>query len=412
MNKRSSTILLLFMALPLFFLLNAHHAYAATANGHITGQLLDGSNHNAPLAGQAVTLQMAQGSSAQDLRTVTTDDHGSYSFDNLATDKAISYAVYIRYQGAQYVSDIVHLDSNPTQQLNLTVYQATTSSAKLVVRQATMLIHEPDKQKGIITISEAFSFQNLDLHTYVGSLDGSKGKPNALLFTLPPGAGKITLVNGFAGYKVIQVDRGFATDAAVLPGSNDFSFSFEVPYSGSTYDLNYTTQYPTATFSLLVPPDLQVNSSLLKAQGVITAADQHTYRLLNATLLPAHKDLQTSLAGLPALATASAFNPNAIWIIAAIVLMLAVLFSTWFLYRSRRRAVSGKGTRPDPVVTAASSNKDETAEDQRQALLRKLLDLEKAYETGKMSKAAYEEQRSKTRARLRTLMSEQEASHT
>ncbi len=412
MNRRSNTIFLLLMALPLLFLLFSGHAYAATANGHISGQLLDGSNHNVPLAGQSVTLQMAQGSSAQDLRTVTTDDHGSYSFDNLATDKAISYAVYIRYQGAQYVSDIVHLDSNATQQLNLTVYQATTSSAKLVVKQATMLIHEPDKQKGIITISEAFSFQNLDLRTYVGSLDGSKGKPNALLFTLPPGAGKINLVNGFAGYKVIQVDRGFATDAAVLPGSNDFSFSFEVPYSDSTYDLNYTTQYPTATFSLLVPPDLQVNSSLLKAQGVITAADQHTYRLLNATLLPAHKDLQTSLAGLPVLATTSAFNPNAIWIIAAIVLMLAVLFSTLFLYRSRRRAASGKTARPDAVVAAASSTKEETVEDQRQALLRKLLDLEKAYETGKMSKASYEEQRSKTRARLRTLMSEQEASRT
>src|ERR1051326_365855 len=97
----------------------------AAGSGHITGQLLDGSNHNAPLASQQVTLQMAQGNNTHDLATAMTDAQGTFSFDNLSTDKTINYAVYIRYQGAQYVSDLVTLDSNPSPQLNLTVYQAT-----------------------------------------------------------------------------------------------------------------------------------------------------------------------------------------------------------------------------------------------------------------------------------------------
>src|SRR5579859_2390429 len=99
-------------------------------NGSISGQLLDGTNHNAPLPKQTVTLQMAQGPNASDLTTATTDDHGAFIFNNLATDKTIGYAVYIRYQGAQYTSDLVSLATTPAQHLNLTVYQATTSTAR------------------------------------------------------------------------------------------------------------------------------------------------------------------------------------------------------------------------------------------------------------------------------------------
>src|SRR5205085_5055377 len=86
-------------------------AHTFADNGRIFGQLLDGTKNNAPVAGQTVTLQLAQGETAQDFATATTDAQGAYSFDNLRTDKTISYAVYIRYQGAQYVSNVVSLDS-------------------------------------------------------------------------------------------------------------------------------------------------------------------------------------------------------------------------------------------------------------------------------------------------------------
>jgi len=39
----------------------------------------------------------------------------------------------------------------------------------------------------------------------------------------------VSLQKGFDGYQTIQVDRGFATDAALLPGNNELAFSFEIP---------------------------------------------------------------------------------------------------------------------------------------------------------------------------------------
>src|SRR5579875_624513 len=222
-------------------------------SGRISGQLLDGTNKNAPLAGQTVTLQMAQGQNAQDFATAKTDAQGNYTFTNLATDKTISYALYINYQGAQYTSDLISLADKPQQQVNLTVYEATSSSAKVAVVDATILMQDPSAHNGIFTVSEVYDFKNLDTHTYVGSLDASKGRPNALLFSLPAGARNIKLQAGFDGYQVIQVNSGFATNAALPPGDSEFAFSFDVPYTGTSYNLNYTTLYPTVSLSFLVP---------------------------------------------------------------------------------------------------------------------------------------------------------------
>ena len=43
--------------------------------------------------------------------------------------------------------------------------------------------------------------------------------------------------------------------------------------------------------------------------------------------------------------------------------------------------------------------------------MHELLELDKEFEAGKLSKATYQERRARTKARLRTLISEQEASH-
>src|SRR6266571_1669430 len=76
------------------FIFSSPSAHAA-GPGRIFGQLLDGTKKNAPVARQSVTLQMAQGNTATDLASVTTDARGSYALGNLSPAKTISYALYI-----------------------------------------------------------------------------------------------------------------------------------------------------------------------------------------------------------------------------------------------------------------------------------------------------------------------------
>ncbi len=429
-----------------------------TSNGRIFGQLLNGSRNSAAVVGQQVTLQMAQGSNAQDVTTATTDARGFFSFPGLATDKTLSYAVYLRYQGAQYVTDVVTLDQKAVQQVNLTVYDATTSTAKIAIIQATVLMHEPDAQKGLITISEAYSFKNLDKQTFVGSLDASKGRPQALSFSLPQGARNITLDKGFDGYQVIQVDRGFATDAALLPGDTDFAFAYDIPYSASTYDFRYSVMYPTVELSFMVPPDIRASSGSLASAGVI-ATGQSTYRLFKTSDLLTHDEIHLGVEGLPApvlASTSSPLDPRMIWLIVGLLLLVAIVVVTLFVYRfrenfgrvaTRSRKSAGrsskkslskatknaaqseqkKGTAPveqkkGTTPVAANRKKDvspgtveqkkvtsSTATDRRQALLQDLLELDKSFDAGELTREVYQERRAKTKTRLRSLIGDQEA---
>jgi hypothetical protein len=323
---------------------------AADNTGRISGQLLDGSNKNAPLAGQSVTLQMAQGNTASDLANATTDTHGSFTFANLVTDKATSYAVYILYQGAQYTTGILTLATKPVQQVNLTVYEATTSFANIAVARATILLHKPDVQHGVVSVSELYIFRNLDTHTYVGSLDASQGKPNALRFSLPHTARNVMLGKGFDGYKAVQVDRGFASDAAVPPGDSQFSFTFDMPYSTSSYDFDYTVAFPTVQLTFLVPPEISASSDSLVSQGPITS-DQSRYSLFLANTLLAEKQVHLELTGLPALPLVptsstppSATPSNAVppWLVIALLLMVTIVLVTWLVSRAVLRPVPSR----------------------------------------------------------------------
>lgn len=398
-------------------------AHAAGNTGHIYGQLLDGSNKNAPVAGAHVTLQMAQGDNARDVSSVTTDAHGSFSFADLSTGKSISYAVYSRYQGAQYTSAIISLDTKPAQQLNLTVYQATKSTANIAIVRATILLRQPDAQKGIIPVSELFIFRNLDSRTYVGSLDASKGKPNALRFSLPHTASKVSLGKGFEGYNAIQVDTGFASDAAVPPGDSQFAFTFDMPYSASEYDFDYTAVYPTVLLTFLAPPQMQAGSDILTSQGPITS-DKQTFNLLQAKALLAGKEVHVQLAGLPTpplvprTPATTTSNPGIPWLVVVLLIMAAILSITGVIYRSMRRQAAlpskkqaGKARTKQPVQVqrqqkAAPVKQGNKTGKSEQALLQELLELDKTYETGKIKKTVYQERRAKLKAQLRALMSE------
>jgi hypothetical protein len=373
-------------------------AATGIGTGHIYGQLLDGTKRNAPVVGQNVTLQLAQGDNARDLTSVTTDALGMFSFSSLDTDKTINYAVYTLYEGAQYYTDLIDLSTKPVQQINLTVYNATTSITNIAIVQANVLVDKADAQNGLITISENFFFENLGLTTYVGSLQANGSKPNALRFSLPNNARNLSLSSGFDGYQVIQVDTGFASNAALPPGTSQFAFSFQVPYTTSSYDFGYTAVYPTVVLSLLVPLNFQAISAGMDSLGPVNAA-RHTYQQLRTQKMLAGDQIHVQLEGLPVpqpTVKSTPLNQNTLRVIIAVLLMLAIVGVTWFIYRFSRRQA--------PTRKKHTSQTRLSSKDQQEALLQELLDLDTSYEAGKIKQAEYQERRASTKARLRSLM--------
>jgi hypothetical protein len=364
------------------------------------------------VANQSVTLHMAQGNNSRDLITLTTDAQGRYSFSALESDSSVQYAVYTLYQGAQYLTNLIDLSKNADQQVNLTIYDATTSTTNLAVVQASILLDKPNAQGGLLTVSEDFYFENLGLTTYVGSLDASHGKPNALLFSLPSNARFLTLDDSFNGYNSIQVNTGFASNAAVPPGTSRFSFSFQVPYSSTNYQFSYQAVYPTVVLSVLTPLNILTTPQGLTSQGP-SNTQSGTYQLFKTQTLGAGKSVSLQLAGLPTPTKAvpsqeqTAINPGLIWLVVLLILLMALAGIGGYLYNTRRRRASStkkkKAQIGKNVAPAARKKTSVSKED----LLQDMLKLDKAYEAGTLKKAAYQEQRARLKARLRNLMSEE-----
>ena len=90
--------------------------------------------------------------------------------------------------------------------------------------------------------------------------------------------------------------------------------------------------------------------------------------------------------------------------------MAAIIFITMLFYRATSRSTSPKKTsqRKPQTQRKSTAAKPQTAQpsdkEKEQALLQELLDLDKAFEAGKLTKKVYQERRAKTKARLRTIM--------
>jgi len=416
----------------------AHTRTAGIAHGgtgHIYGRLLDGSKNNSPLAGQTVTLQVAQGNNSKDAQTTITDAGGNYSFSSLSNDKTLTYAVYIRYQNANYSSDSLSLVNQPEQKVDLTVYDATTDSSKMAVIESTLLVKQVDSQRHVLNVSAIFAFKNLDGRAFVGSLDATQGRPKALFFPLPAGARAISLQKGLIGYRAIQAGNGFATDAMVPPGDSEFSYGFEVPYTGTSFNYDYKAIYPTLGVSLLVPTQYHVSSPDITPKGVVNNADR-PYNLYTAANLPPERQVVMKIEGLPqapesvtGTGTGTSSGLNSIWVIVLIIVLVGLVILLWNIVRivrvkmglepeeGKRDKARGRGSKhatAEKKATSRAQHEDEEAhsssqEKRRKALMEELLELDKEYEAGKISKSAYQEKRNKTKALLRTIMREQEA---
>ncbi len=391
----------------LAFLLFPYASVHAAATGRIFGSLLDGTQKNAPVAGQRVTLQSAQNDARRDLRSVKTDAQGRFTFSGLATSKTFSYAVSTTYQGAHYATNFIDLGTSAVQQLNLTVYEATTSSAGITAAQAIVVLDVPEGQTGVIIASEYFFIKNAGTRTYVGSPGASQGRPNALRFSLPPGARHLSPGKGFEGAQVLQEGRDFATDAALPPGMTRFAFSFEIPYATVDNDVPYTVVYPTQNLSVLAPADVRASAGSLSSLGLILL-NQRSYQLFQAKDLPAGTEIHTQLAGLPVAnpaANSSALNPAGLWLTMGLLILLALLFVTRFVARfPHRPALALPGQQKHAQRGKDVTAKQDVFEVPQQELLRELFDLDRAFEAGKIGKAEYRQQRAKTKAQLRALM--------
>lgn len=383
---------------------------AGTPTGAISGVLVNGTHHDAPVAAVGVTLQASTShGQPKDLTTTTTDIHGHFSFGGLDVTGAMSYDVYATYQSGTFTSDSVTFANGPTQQLTLRVYDTTSSDSALHVSLATILFSPPNKQEGLIPVGEFITFDNSGTTAFVAAQGPANGMPMGLLrFALPAGATNLTLGAGFtASQQITQVNTGFAASATVPPGQSQFAFAFSIPYTSTSYGFSYKAVYATDQIAVLMPMGVAVGAGDFATQPPVTANGAH-YQLFTHGAAQRDQTSALTLSQLPTPGERPYLDFHALVGLSVVLALLLALLLSLYLRRGELALVFG-------LVPASSlrsrarkrhsgrmgvSGADLT---ERRRLLRELLSLDVSHDAGKLDDATYQRRSLVTRARLREL---------
>jgi hypothetical protein len=398
LQRTGALTVLCALAVCALLLLAPAHALAAS-NGEIDGNVLNGTTGGKPLAGQAVALILQVGAGQQRVATTTTDAAGNFHFTGLATDQQDIYAASVTYEGATYTSDPISLagDAHPPA-ITVLAYDATASPAQLGVGRVTLLIEKPSIDAGTIRVVELFTMVNAGNQTFVGQPSASGGMPTGLLrFALPDGYTNLLAQDGFGGGQIIQVNRGFASTAPVLPGQSQFSFSFTYPYDGTHASLAYEAVYPTVQVVVLAPPDVSLSLPGAKSLGTVSASGGKM-QVWQAGPLLADKTATVSMSGLPVPGQRPDFDPIWLYIVTG---FLALVAFALVVYHLRRFSLSR--SMPAAIATAPERlARDEKADD----LLRALARLDREHDERKLDDLAYRVQREALKNELKARLAQ------
>lgn len=382
----------------------AAHSRAASATLSVSGSVVNSSHNDAPLSGQAVTLiEVASGQSAS-IATATSDAQGTFNFTNVTPDSGASYELEVQYEGGSFTSSAYDATQLGAQPVTLHVFDTTSDDSTVLVALNTLVLDEPKAQAGLISVAESVTIYNTGLKAYVATLQPTAGKPmNLLRFVLPTNAKNLVLGAGFATVQVVQAPTGFGVTATVPPGSSEFAFAYDLPYTGSTFAITTKSEYSSRQVVALVPTDLHLAPGDFTQKPNVDAAGGH-FQLLEQDNVAVGATLRFTLRDLPRPGEPQYLDARALGVIGSLLALL--LLASLLFYLRRGNLAPALGLARVSLPTRAAPNPRDS---ERKALLRQHLALDEQRKAGKLSAADYEHQRSELRERLRAILAEQQA---
>jgi len=350
----------------------------AAGDGVISGQVVNRTANGSAVSAVGVTLTVySTGNATSSQQKVIADAAGKFEFKGLSTDNGTAYTVSTNFQKADYISDdIVLTAAIPSQSVELDVYDSTTSDENIQVSNGHTVVYV---EHGDLELLEIWRFSNIGDKTFIGTTGNTSG--TTLRFTLPSGA---TSLSPGAGFPVETTATGAVSNVAVPPGVTDATFSYFIPYQGASMTISRRTDYPIASFSLLVQDaGVKVTSTAL-TPGNPQMINGANFLYFTANNLDRGTEIDASLSGI--INPSAAASPNTSvawpWLLAGVVMLGLVGVVAYPRLKNRQITIDS----PAP--------KDEIE------LLGELARLDNAYEAGRIGEKEYRAQRARVKASL------------
>lgn len=374
-----------------------------TSNGVIIGQVVNGTSGQ-PAGSLSVTLRRWQQDIELPPLTTRCGPDGSFRFEALSTDVHAFYRAEAVFRDVVFASETESFPPGASQHsLPVTVYETTDDPQVVRIERLhfVVLAVEP----GFLSVLEMYQFRNDADRAYVGSLDAA-GQRRTVRMALPAGAQELTVQSGALGVDFLLQDGELVATSSLAPGRAgiDAIFSYRVPYTGSSLELDRSLHYNTREVNGLVADVGATLSSPLLAFTDQRAFQGQNFLRYTGKDLKAGVTLPLRLDGLDKIQFAPSASPEDMEVLdgstatAQLALLWAMLvlgglvLAFSLVYPWLRRRLQGE---------AASYQTAPALERQRLLLL--LARLDEAYQAKQLSETVYRRARAHRKAQLAQL---------
>ncbi len=379
---------------------------AHAEGGVVQGQVVNGTaGGDTALTGLPVRLYLFSGNTLKDTRRTNTDAQGVFRFEGVPTGGAWSGVATVDYAGVEYESEPLDLSASTDLNGDIVVYETTTDDAALSVEHSHLII---EMGIGQLEVTEDLILNNTGDRTYVGSEEVIPDKRATARLALPAGATDVSFNPPEVASDMVRTGQGFVDTRPVIPGRQEYMFSYALPCEGTTYNLLEPILYPTTAMNVLVnAPGAEVNAPALERLGTREASGV-TYLHLAGHSLSKGSDVVLGFSGLGRPAENRVAGAQGADVVAGVVhqgwwdaipVLATALLAAALILRLRRRA---------EVPWAAQRRAVSSLEAERDRMLANIADLDDRYEAGELEEDAFRRQREAEKSLLvRLLLSAQ-----
>ncbi len=356
------------------------------------------------LAGAVVDLLIFEGTTLIQQRRATADTEGVARFEGLPTGTSWAFVATTTHNAIPFESELLQFEPGQSGlEAPLAVYEPGARPEDLRIMRGHWVLSLEDMSA--LDVGELYAFVNTSDRVYTGELDAN-GHRVVLTLELPPGATNIGVEGDSEGVRFIRLGNRVIDTLPFPPGQRQILLRYSLPVQDGAVALGHPIGYPVDNLNLLAPDigiRIEANDWLRREPLKTPSGDYLNFVLTN---LPAGSAPQARLSNISVAQVMASqmtnsqqiIDPNAQpglsglpWLPIVLAVMALLLFGGGTFVLARRQQ-------------ARMALLPALREQQKQALLHAIAELDNRFEAGELTEAAYQTQRRLLKARLITLM--------
>lgn len=215
------------------------------------------------------------------------DDAGFFRFDAVVASQAATFALLVDYQDVTYSARVSRGVSQSAVSQDLTIYESVAVDPGIRFDQTAIVVADDPARSGALSISEIHSITNPTDRAFAPRADGPGGPSGLLVFGLPTDAFDLTPGLGLDRARIVQIGRGFASFAPIIPGRTEVSYSYRLGYAERAIRLERTIRYPVDVLRAIAPASgPEVSSPQLLATDVVAIGERQHRTVTGGPFIP------------------------------------------------------------------------------------------------------------------------------